>query len=92
LLASEVALAFVSSESVHRRFFMKALFGIGLVVLVLGVLSFFVPVPHSEHHGVSAGDLQVGVTTHHEDRMPPAVSVVLIVVGAGMMIAGRGKS
>jgi hypothetical protein len=70
---------------------MRALFGIGLVVLVLGILSFFVPVPHSEHHGVSAGDLHLGVTTH-EDRLPPALSVVLVVVGAGMMIAGRGKS
>ena len=71
---------------------MRALFGIGVVVLVLGILSFFVPVPHSEHHGVSAGDLQIGVTTHHEDRVAPALSVVLVVVGAGMMIAGRGKS
>jgi hypothetical protein len=71
---------------------MKALFGIGLVVLVLGIFSFFVPVPHSEHHGVSAGDLQLGVTTHHEDRVPPALSVVLVVVGAGLMIAGRGKT
>ena len=71
---------------------MKALFGVGVIVLVLGVLSFFVPVPHSEHHGVSAGDVQLGVTTHHQDRVPPVLSGVLLVVGAGMMIAGKGKS
>jgi hypothetical protein len=71
---------------------MKALFGVGLVVLVLGILSFLVPIPHSEHHGVSAGDLHVGIDTEHSDRMPPAVSVVLVVAGVGMMIAGRGKS
>jgi hypothetical protein len=71
---------------------MRTLFGVGLVVLVLGILSFFVPVPHSEHHGVSAGDVHLGVTTHHEDRVAPALSVALVVVGAGMMIAGRGKS
>lgn len=71
---------------------MKALFGVGLIVLVLGIFSFFVPVPHSEHHGVSAGDVHRGVTTHDEDRVPPALSVLLVVVGAGMMIAGRGKS
>jgi hypothetical protein len=70
---------------------MRALFGVGLVVLVLGVLSFFVPVPHSEHHGVSAGDVQLGVTTHHEDRVAPVISVVLVLAGAGMMIAGRGR-
>ncbi len=71
---------------------MKALFGVGLVVLVLGILSFFVPVPHTEHHGISAGDLHVGVNTEHSDRMPATLSIVLVVAGAGMMIAGRGKS
>jgi hypothetical protein len=71
---------------------MKTLFGVGLVVVVLGIMSFFVPIPHTEHHGVSAGDLHVGVNTEHSDRMPPAVSIVLVVAGAGMMIAGRGKS
>jgi hypothetical protein len=71
---------------------MKPLFAVGLIVLVLGILSFFVPVPRSEHHGVSAGDVHLGVTTHHEDRVPPAVSIVLLVVGAGMMIGARGRS
>ncbi len=61
----------------------------GVVVLVLGILSFFVPVPHTEHHGVSFGDAHVGVTTHYEDRVPPVVSIVLVMVGAGLMIAGR---
>jgi hypothetical protein len=69
----------------------KALLVIGLLVLVLGVLSFVVPVPHSEHHGVSAGDVHLGVTTEHSDRVPPVVSVVLVLAGAWMMIAGRGK-
>ena len=71
---------------------MKLLFVVGLVVLVLAVLSFFVPVPHAEHHGVSAGDVQLGVTTHHQDRVPPALSIILVVVGAAMMIAGGTKS
>ena len=53
---------------------MKALFAVGLIVLLLGFLSFFVPVPHSEHHGVRAGDLHVGVTTEHSDRVPVPVS------------------
>jgi hypothetical protein len=62
---------------------------VGVLLLVLGVLSFFVPVPHSEHHGVNLGDAHVGITTHEEDRVPPGVSIVLVVVGAGLMIAGR---
>jgi len=71
---------------------MRMLFGVGLVVLVLGLLSFFVPIPHTEHHGVSAGDLHVGVNTEHSDRVSPVISVVLMVAGAGMMIAGKGKN
>jgi hypothetical protein len=70
---------------------MKTLFGIGLVVIVLGMLSFFVPVPHAEHHGANIGDVHVGVTTHHENMLPPAVGIVMLVAGAGMMIAGRGR-
>jgi hypothetical protein len=68
---------------------MKALMLVGVVLVVLGILSFFVPVPHSEHHGVNIGDAHVGITTHDEDKVPPTVSVVLVVVGAGLMIAGR---
>jgi len=68
---------------------MKALMLVGVVLLVLGVVSFFVPVPHSEHHGVNLGDAHVGVTTHDDEKVAPAVSIVLVVVGAGLMIAGR---
>jgi hypothetical protein len=71
---------------------MKALFGIGLVVIVIGILSLFVPVPHAEHHGADIGDVHVGVTTHHENMLPPAVGIVMIVAGAGMVIAGRTKN
>jgi hypothetical protein len=68
---------------------MKALMVVGVVVLVLGVISFVVPFPHSEHHGVRIGDAHVGVTTHDDEKVAPAVSIVLVVVGAGLMIAGR---
>jgi hypothetical protein len=71
---------------------MKALFVVGLAVLVVGILSFFVPIPHTERHGPSAGDLHLGVTTEHSDRVPITVSVILVVVGAGIMVAGKGKS
>jgi hypothetical protein len=71
---------------------MKPLFGVGLVVLILGVLSFFIPLPHSEHHGISAGDVHLGVTTEHSDRVPYALSIVVVVVGAGLMMAAQTKS
>ncbi len=68
---------------------MKALMLVGVLLVVLGILSFFVPVPHSEHHGVNLGDAHVGITTHDDEKVAPAVSTVLVVVGAGLMIAGR---
>jgi len=68
---------------------MKALLVVGLILLVLGVLSFVVPFPHSQHHGISVGDAHVGVTTHTDEKVSPAVSIGLVVVGAGLMIAGR---
>ncbi|MGB6023957.1 MAG: hypothetical protein WBG40_02010 [Candidatus Sulfotelmatobacter sp.] len=70
---------------------MKPLMLVGVVVLVLGVLSFFVPFPHSEHHGVSVGDAHMGITTHDDRRVPPVMSIGVGVVGGGLMIAG-GKS
>ena len=68
---------------------MKALLLVGVLLMVLGILSFFVPVPHSERHGVNLGDAHIGVTTEHDEKVAPAVSIVLVVVGAGLMIAGR---
>jgi hypothetical protein len=71
---------------------MRALFVVGIIVVVLGILSFFVPISHTEHHGVDAGDFHVGVNTHHSDLLPPYVGVILIAVGGGLMVAGGRKS
>lgn len=70
---------------------MKALFVVGLIILVLGILSFFVPISHTERHGLDAGDIHVGVNTHHSDLLPPYVGVILIVVGGGLMVVGGRK-
>ena len=71
---------------------MKTLFIVGLIIIILGILSFFMPVPYTEHHGLDAGDIHVGVNTHHSDLLPPYVGVILIAVGAGLMVAGRKKA
>ena len=70
---------------------MKPLFLIGLVVLVLGALSFFVPIPHTENHGIKVGDASIGVQTHDSERVAPAISGVLVAAGAVLMIAGGRK-
>ena len=71
---------------------MKALFFIGLIVLILGVVSLVVPIPHSEKEGISVGGVSLGVVTRHEEKVHPALSAVMILGGLGAMAAGKGKS
>ena len=66
----------------------RALAIAGIVLLVLGILSFVVPFPNYHHHGVDVGDAHIGVTTKHDEKMPPLVGVVLVVAGAGLLITG----
>lgn len=68
---------------------MKALFWAGLVVLILGIASFLVPIPHNEREGLRAGGLSVSVETQSEKKVSPMVSAVMILAGAGMMIAAK---
>lgn len=71
---------------------MKILFFVGIAVLVLGVLSLVIPIPRSEHSGIQAGGIHMGVETHYDEKVSPIVSAVMILGGAGMMIAGRQKA
>jgi hypothetical protein len=69
----------------------KGLLWIGVVVLVLGIASLFVPIPHSERQGIKAGNIDIGVQTQHSENVSPIVSAVLISGGIGMMIAGSRR-
>ena len=70
---------------------MKPISWIGLVLLILGVLSFVVPLPHSESHGVKVGDASVGITTKSNEKVPPVVGGILCLVGAVMMVGGARR-
>jgi hypothetical protein len=48
---------------------MKALLWIGMLVLIAGIASLFVPIPHNERAGFKAGDVSVGIETSHEDKV-----------------------
>jgi hypothetical protein len=71
---------------------MKTLMWAGMVLIVLGVLSLVIPIPHTERDGISAGGMSMSVETRHNEKVSPVVSAVLILGGVGMVIAAkRGK-
>jgi len=61
-------------------------------VLILGVASLVVPIPHHEQQGLKAGGLSVGIETQHSETVSPIVSAVLILGGVGLIVAGKVKS
>lgn len=67
---------------------MKGLTMLGIVLLVVGVLAFFVPIPHTEDHTVKVGDAKIGVQTEHSNRLPPIVPGVLVLAGVVALAAG----
>jgi hypothetical protein len=71
---------------------MKNLLFVGLLLVVLGVASLIVPIPHSESHGVKIGDANIGVQTSHNERVSPVISAVLIAGGIALAIAGSRGS
>jgi len=71
---------------------MKGLTWIGLVLVILGLLSFVVPIPHQEDHSLQLGDAKIAVKTNSSERLPPLVSGLLIVGGVVAMAAGTRKS
>jgi uncharacterized membrane protein len=71
---------------------MRILLIVGLILLVAGIVLFFVPIPHQQRHGFDAGPVSVGVTTTEHEKVPVAVSAGLVVIGAVLMIAGGRKA
>ena len=70
---------------------MKPLFWIGLLVCLLGIVSFVVPVPRSEAEGFSVGSVSVDVETRRSETIPPALSLLIMAVGLAGVAVGRRK-
>jgi uncharacterized membrane protein len=65
---------------------MRSLVVIGIALVLLGILSFFVPLPTSTTHEFKAGDTSLAVTTHHREMLPPVAGGVLCVAGVVVLV------
>jgi hypothetical protein len=65
---------------------------LGVILLLLGLLAFVVPVPHSENHDIKIGDTNIGVQTRHSKNLPPAVGIVLLAGGVLTLALGVRKT
>jgi hypothetical protein len=63
-----------------------------MVVLLLGIVSLFAPIPRTERAGFKADGMSAGVAARHDDKVSPLVCAVMILGGAGTMAAGKMKS
>ena len=70
---------------------MKSVYLVGVLLLVFGLLSFVVPIPQRENHGVKIGDAKIGVQTESSEKLPPAVGVVLLAGGIVALVLGSRK-
>ena len=64
---------------------------VGLVLIVVGLVLLFVPIPQRVRHGVQAGPISLGVETTERERVHPGISALLIAGGVVMMVAGRKR-
>lgn len=72
---------------------MRALLFVGIALLILGIASLFVSIPHTENHGIKVGDSQIGVQTQDSERIPMPASVALILGGVVLLAVGaRSRS
>jgi hypothetical protein len=70
---------------------MKILLFAGLLLVVLGIASLVVPIPHNETEGIKVGKTNIGVQTSHSERVSPIISIVLIAGGIALSIAGASS-
>jgi len=65
---------------------------IGVLLLLLGLLSFVVPIPQRENHALKIGDTKIGVQTEKSEKLPTAASVVLLAGGVVALVLGARKT
>ena len=72
---------------------MRALLVVGVILIALGIASFFVGLPHKDTAGVSVAGHEVGIETKHSERIPIAGSIALLIGGVVLTAVGaRGRA
>ena len=69
----------------------QALLIMAVILIVLGVLLLFIPIPSRERHGLDAGPISVGVEVTRREKVHPAISGGLIVGGVALLILSNRK-
>ncbi len=70
---------------------MRALLVIGILVLIFGIASLFISIPHRQNNGIKVGGAEIGIQTRTSERFPLPASIAII-VGGIVLIAVGGRS
>jgi len=62
------------------------------VPFAAGLASLVVPIPRTGGGSIEIGDVSLGVETQHSEKISPILSAVMILGGAGLMIAGKARA
>jgi hypothetical protein len=70
----------------------RGLLIVGVLLLLLGIASLFVPIPMRERHGIEAGPVSFGVEVRKRERVHPGISAALIAGGVGLLALSARRS
>ena len=71
---------------------MRALLIVGILLIVLGILSLFVGIPHQHSSGLQVGSAKIGVQTQTSERIPLPASIAIIIGGVVLAAVGGRSS
>jgi uncharacterized membrane protein len=71
---------------------MRVLLIIGILMIVLGIVSLFVSIPHRESSGLKFGGAQIRVQTQTSERIPVPASIAIILGGVVLAAVGGRSS
>jgi ABC-type enterochelin transport system permease subunit len=71
---------------------MRALLVIGILLIVLGIVSLFVGIPHQHDSGIQVGSAKIGVQTQTSERIPLPASIAIIIGGVVLAAVGGRSS